>query len=51
MSMEQIRKKVMDLYSGDWPIRVSKMPDYQVMAIWERYLDKSRKEKHGTTRS
>lgn len=38
-SMETMREYVSRQYSGTWPERVRKMPDYQVATIYHRMLD------------
>ena len=38
-SMEVMREYVGRQYSGRWPERVRKMPDYQVAAIYYKMLD------------
>lgn len=38
-SMEVMREYVGRQYSGRWPERVKRMPDYQVAAIYNKMLD------------
>ena len=40
MSVEQMRNVILDAYSGDsWKLRVSKMSDEQVIAVYYKLLD------------
>lgn len=38
-SMETMREYVSRQYSGTWPERVRKMPDYQVATIYHKMID------------
>lgn len=39
MSANAMRKEIAKLYKGDkWQERVAKMPDKQVLAIYQKYL-------------
>jgi hypothetical protein len=44
VSIEQMRAAISVLYQGDWADRVAKMPDKQVVAIYQRNLDKLRRK-------
>lgn len=39
-SLVVMRDYVSKLYSGNWPRRVAKMPDYQVTALYFKYQKK-----------
>lgn len=40
MTIEQMRKAITDAYPGaDWPSKVKKMSDKQVVAVYQRFMD------------
>ena len=44
-SMEAIREYVSKQYPGSWPMKVQRMPDYQVFRIYKRMTEETPKKK------